>query len=203
MKFITSFYRTEKGKTALILQQAQRRDGISVLFAAVSGGENGEKFAVRLTDWFYSVALPACRRTSAVNCVDRVEKRLTEALSGDFQTESAAVLFAVDGECVIAWKGNSDVRFFQQCFDRNTGQTLTWYAEEMTYRRLIVQEGVGILLGNSEYFEHVDNRKLDLCLPGKGLTKEKQAARHLAETAQEAERHGAKDVGAVLLVTVE
>jgi len=118
-------------------------------------------------------------------------------------TAAFSVLFAMGGECVIVWQKDADIRFFQQCFDKNMGQTLTWYAEELTYRRLFVQAGVGILLGNGEYFAHIDGQSLNMCLPGRGLEQVRQADRHLAETAQEAERRGAKDVAAVLLVTVE
>lgn len=203
MRFITSFYRTEKGKTALILQQVQRKDGMPVVFAAVSDGGNGEEFAVRLTEWFYSAALPVCRRGGVDKCADRVERLLAEELAETEQAAAPAVFFAIGGECVIAWQGDADIRFFQQCFDKNTGQTLTWYAEDLTFRRLFVQAGVSILLGNGEYFAHVDGQSLNMCLPGRGLEQERQAERHLAETAQEAERRGAKDVAAILLVTVE
>lgn len=210
MEFLTGcFGSVEKGGVPVLKKAVLRKGNRPVVFACVLG--RGAAWSAEFWNrWFGEEALPCCTAQNAGKCVDKVKERflrswrnLWKSQTGpdeEQRTASAAVWFAAGGECFYAWQGEADIRLLNLCFDRVHMKSLTTHSGELICRRAALEPGIGILLGGASFFEHFSGELLRDCLEVRGIRREEQVRRRLAEAAAEAKRRGAGDGTAVLAV---
>lgn len=209
MKYMTAYVQSGSDNNAVILQQLLRRDGVPVCLLAILSPEPNERNVLspqektadpahRLLTWFYDTVLPACSCGSPGRCTDLVFR----LFQNQGKSISAfAVIFAMGEQCFYAWQGQAEIHLFQLCFGRVRDRRLTGLASRQC-ERAIIEPGVGVLMGNRCFFEHLNPDDLAACLQVPELKLETQLERHLAEAAAQAQRKGAEETAAVFLLPV-
>lgn len=206
-----------KGRgVSLFLERATRKRGncpILFVFAADTDEESAAKdMETRMKIWFRERALPCCEKGSPEQCVDNAMADFAQVMrkwrekvirmeTPQERRMAAAALFLMENECFYAWSGEMDVRLLNLYFGRVHLKTLTYSSEEPVCGRAQLEPGVGLLLGNGDYFAHLRERTLKDCLAADGIRGQEQLERRLAETVSEAGRRGAKKAAAALAVT--
>lgn len=189
-----------------ILEKTTRKRGkLPIVFSCVL--QNAPPFARdSWQDWFRERALALCGRGSAEKCVDWVQMDF-EGYFAEYFTEyseiSLAALFVMGEECFYAWRGEADIRLLNDCFGRLHMKRLAPKAEELCCRRAGLEPGVGIILGSAAFFDCLPEPVLMECLAMGEIRGKNRVQRRLAEAAQEAERRGADDFAAAMIVTGE
>ncbi|MCM1112285.1 MAG: serine/threonine protein kinase [Muribaculum sp.] len=218
MEFLTGCFKAEgKGGVPVLRKSFLQGGRLPVAFACVLGREAAwsQTFWER---WYEEEALPCCLRR-AKHCVEQVRRRFVRSWrnlwdeqardnppqedAGGSKPPDAAFWFAAGEECFYAWQGGAEIRLINLCFDKVHMRCLTAYSGELICRRAAFEPGTGILLGGASFFAHLSGELLRDCLAVRGMRREEQVKRRLAEAAAEAGRRGAADETAVLVVIRE
>ena len=202
MEILTGTFCGEAADTALLLRRSVRRKGaIPIAFVCVFTGQGALCQRQLMNSWFQEKALPLCERNEPGDAVDAVQEAFAACLMQG--GSDMAALFCMGGECFYAWQGRMELCAVNLCFDRVHLKKLTFFAEELNYERASLEQGVGIILGNRDFFVCLTKEQLKECLKAGTICNQEQAKRHLTEAAEAAARQGAHNPAAALVLIRE
>ncbi len=202
MEILTGSYCEEGQAVALLLRKTIRRRGkIPIVFLCVLKGDFSRQAQEKMDQWFQERALTLCERGDPGKAVDAVEKDFTAWRAGFAQ--DMTVLFCMGGECFYVWQGEMGIVAINHFFSKAHVKRLTSPGDGGGCERAALEQGVGMVLGDREFFAHLTEEQLKECLRAGEISSQEQAKRRLEEAAREAKRRGAVAPLAAMLLLKE
>lgn len=227
MKFDTAYYWQQGANAAsLALQQAVcRKKGETIVLACVCTDEpgrdknaaEGAAFCRHLIDWFHERGLGLCRgRGMDWNGLRSESGRIAGYAGTGF---SFAGILCVGAQFVLFHRGQHKICLLNTRFARPHLRCLTEEQAEgagshgmgevcgaAENSKVHTEEGmlekdIGLLLITDSFYGKLTEHMILGCLGAGSISNEKQASRRLRELGEFGERQGARDMGAVLLVS--
>ena len=202
MEILTGTFCGEAAHTALLLRRTVRRKGKTpIVFVCVMRGREALFRKQLMNSWFQEKVLPLCERNKEDKAVDAVKRSFALCLTqggGDM-----AALFCMGRECFYAWHGEMELYAVNLCFDRGHLKKLSFPPDGQNCERAVLEQGVGIVLGNHDFFTYLTEEQLKECLRAGMIHSQEQAQRHLEEAAKAAKRQGGQNPTAAMLLIRE
>lgn len=202
MEILTGGICGETMDTAVLLHRTVRRKGnIPIAFLCVLQGAEDLGERALLEEWFRGCVLPLCERGGPERAADAVGNSFVAHFGCG--SRNMAALFCMGAECFYAWQGSAQLRMINVRFGRAHMTSPTFLSEGLHCERAVLEPGVGLVLGNRQFFDHLSESQLKECLKAGEMERQEQVQRHLAEAVAEAERRGAGGAAAAFLTVRE
>lgn len=202
MEILTGTFCGEAAHTVLLLRRSVRRKGKPpIVFVCVIRGREALCRKQLMDSWFQEKALPLCERNKADKAVDVVQRSFASCLVQD--GGDMVALFCMGRECFYAWQGEMDLYAVNLCFDKGHLKRLSFSPDGQTCERAVLEQGVGIVLGNRDFFAYLTEEQMKECLRSGEIRSQQQAQRHLAEASEAAKRQGGQEPTAAMLLIRE
>lgn len=202
MEILTGTFCGEAAHIALLLRRSVRRKGKTpIVFVCVMRGREALCRKQLMDSWFQAKALPLCERNKADKAVDAVQRSFASSLMQD--GEDMAALFCMGRECFYVWQGEMELYAVNLCFDKGHLKKLSFPPDGRNCERAVLEQGVGIVLGNRDFFAYLTGEQLKECLRAERIRSQDQAKRHLTEASEAAKRQGGQNPAAAILLIRE
>lgn len=202
MEILTGTFCGEAAHTALLLRRAVRRKGKTPsVFVCVMRGRETLCLKQLMNSWFQEKALPLCERNKADKAVDAVQRAFASCPA--WEAGDMAALFCMGRECFYAWQGEMELYAVNLCFDKGHLKRLSFSPDGQNCERAVLEQGVGIVLGNRDFFAYLTEDQLKECLRAGMIRSQDQAKRHLEEASEAAKRQGGQNPAAAMLLIRE
>lgn len=225
MQYLSSYYWQEEvpALTSLVLQQlVHRKKNEPFLFSCIAVGELQGKglynahFVEQMTEWFRTEGrkLLFGRKQNQFEEIERELRkeimRVDEELSAYVRAKgleevkriSVIGLLCVRNRFWLFQRGETRAYLLNAKFDRaNCRSLLGTDNKQLTIQSGMMEPGIGLLLATEDFVAKLSKGQLEECLSVRELQGVSGIHRRLAELGAQARQEGARNMGAVLLVT--